>query len=84
MISYCFFSFKTLDYSEFFTNFAGKFNKKIRNKKNQQQKTEITTLNANQRNDIVLMPGNSLRLTPASNYKHQLTIGGATADSLGI
>lgn len=28
MISYCFFSFKTLDYSEFFTNFAGKFNKK--------------------------------------------------------
>ena len=33
MISYCFFSFKTLDYSEFFTNFAGKFNKKNRNKK---------------------------------------------------
>ena len=44
MISYCFFSFKTLDYSEFFTNFAGKFNKKNQEQKNQQQKTEITKL----------------------------------------
>ena len=43
--SYCFFSFKTLDYSDFFTNFAGKFQrKKTGTKKTNNKKTGITTL----------------------------------------